>query len=57
VSGRAVRGRFTTVDVPGAAGTSAFDINNRGQIVGAAGNPEDLASAQSTDPATMGRMA
>jgi uncharacterized membrane protein len=29
------RGRFTTIDVPGAAGTSLVDINDRGQILGA----------------------
>jgi hypothetical protein len=28
------RGVFTTIDVPGAASTQAFDIDNRGQIVG-----------------------
>jgi uncharacterized membrane protein len=28
------KGRFTTIDVPGAGGTTATDINNRGQIVG-----------------------
>ena len=28
------RGRFTTIDAPGAVGTSPFDINDRGQIVG-----------------------
>ena len=28
------KGRFTTIDVPGAAATTATDINNRGQIVG-----------------------
>jgi hypothetical protein len=34
-----------------------FGINDRGQIVGAAGNPEDQASPKPTDPAPMGRMA
>ena len=29
------RGRFTTIDVPGAAGTSLVDINDRGQLLGA----------------------
>ena len=28
------RGRFTTIDAPGAVATSPFDINDRGQIVG-----------------------
>jgi hypothetical protein len=28
------KGRFTPIDVPGAGGTTATDINNRGQIVG-----------------------
>jgi hypothetical protein len=32
-------GRFTAINRPGAAATIAFDINNRGQIVGVAGNP------------------
>jgi type II secretory pathway pseudopilin PulG len=30
------RGRFTTIDAPGAVGTFVSDINNRGQIVGSA---------------------
>jgi uncharacterized membrane protein len=28
------RGRFTTIDAPGAVATTLFDINDRGQIVG-----------------------
>ena len=32
------RGRFTTIDVPGTAGTSALDINNRGQVTGLTGD-------------------
>ena len=36
---RDARGRFTTISRPGAAATVAFGINNRGQIVGLAGNP------------------
>jgi uncharacterized membrane protein len=31
---RDTRGRITTSDVPGAQGTEAYGINNRGQIVG-----------------------
>jgi hypothetical protein len=34
-----------------------FDINNRGQLVGIAVNPEDQAGAQPTDTPPMGRMA
>jgi hypothetical protein len=37
------RGRFTPINRPGAA---VFDINNRRQLVGVAGNPEDQASAR-----------
>jgi uncharacterized membrane protein len=40
------QGRFTTVDVPGAAATDAFGINDRGQIVGAIG-PAPAPQAQS----------
>ena len=29
------KGRFTTIDVPGADATTVTDINDRGQIVGA----------------------
>ena len=36
---RDTRGRFTAISRPGAVATVAFDINNRGQIVGLAGNP------------------
>ena len=32
------RGRFTTIEVPDAAGTSALDINNRGQVTGLTGD-------------------
>ena len=32
------RGRSTTIDVPGSAGTAASDINDRGDIVGATSN-------------------
>jgi hypothetical protein len=33
------RGRFTTFTIPGAVGTAAFDINNRGQIAIIAPSP------------------
>jgi hypothetical protein len=33
------RGRLTAINRPGVAATAPFDINNRGQIVGLAGNP------------------
>jgi uncharacterized membrane protein len=34
------RGRFTPVAVPGATGTLPFDVNDRGQIVGAYDDPQ-----------------
>jgi uncharacterized membrane protein len=37
------KGRFTTIDVPDAGGTTATDINNRGQIVGEYGEDPDNA--------------
>jgi hypothetical protein len=37
------RGRFTKINPPGAKGTQPQGINNRGQIVGVAPRPEDLA--------------
>ena len=33
------RGRFTTIQVPGATQTQAYAINDRGQIVGATATP------------------
>jgi uncharacterized membrane protein len=35
-----VEGDFTPIDFPGAALTAAFDINDRGQIIGAYANPD-----------------
>jgi uncharacterized membrane protein len=46
------RGRFRTLPTGAAIG-----INNRGQLVGIALNPEDLPGPPATDPAPMGRMA
>jgi hypothetical protein len=43
-------GRFTRIDVPGALGTNAAKINNRGQIVGAAQTPAATSSLQRTGP-------
>jgi hypothetical protein len=54
---RDARGRLTAINRPGKTITIAFDLNNRGQMVGIALNPEDLASSPPTDPAPMGRMA
>jgi hypothetical protein len=34
------RGRITTIDAPGAAGTSLTDINDRGQILGVRLEPD-----------------
>ena len=45
------RGRITAINRPGAAGTVAFDINNRGQIAIIAPDPPP------TDPPPMARMA
>lgn len=41
------RGTVTTIDAPGAAATTAYDINDRGEIVGA-GFP-DLLGPTSAD--------
>jgi hypothetical protein len=54
---RDARGRLTAINRPGAAGTAAFDINNRGQIVGFAPIADAAPSPQPTDPPPMGRMA
>jgi hypothetical protein len=51
------RGRLTAINRPGASVTVATDINNRGQIVGFAANPEDQASPPPTGTAPMGRKA
>ena len=34
------RGRYTTVDAPGAVGTFVTDINDRGQLLGGRGEPD-----------------
>ena len=39
------KGRFTTIDVPGAGGATATDINNRAQIVGEYGAEPDVPTA------------
>jgi hypothetical protein len=54
---REARGRSNAINRPGKSITLVFDVNNRGQIVGVALNPEDLGSPPPTDPAPMGRMA
>jgi hypothetical protein len=49
------RGRFTSIDVPGAVDTDAFGVNDRGQIVGAfrkAASPP-TPSAERAGPRTM----
>ena len=42
------RGRFTTIDAPGAAATVAFGIDNSGQIVGTYENPNPAPSPRPT---------
>jgi probable HAF family extracellular repeat protein len=43
------RGRFTPIDVPGALGTAATDINDAGTIVGLYGNPNTASDPQPGD--------
>jgi hypothetical protein len=50
---RDAKGGLTAINRPGTTVTAPFDINNRGQIVGVAGNPEDQAGAPSTGTAPM----
>jgi hypothetical protein len=40
------RGRLSRIDFPGAAGTSTFDLNDRGQIVGIYANPDAAPNGQ-----------
>ena len=48
---RDARGRFTRIDVPGAKGTNATKINNRGQIVGVYSDTSpDLGDRPDSDP-------
>ena len=54
---RHARGRLTAINRPGAAVTAAFDINDRGQIVGFAPIADAAPSPQPTHPPPMGRMA
>jgi hypothetical protein len=54
---RDASGRLTAINRPGATVTAAFDINNRSQIVGVAGNPEDQATSPPTATAPTGRIA
>jgi hypothetical protein len=53
---KGAKGPFTTIGRPGATATAPFDVNNRGQIVGIAGNPADQASTQPTDTPPIARM-
>jgi hypothetical protein len=50
-------GPVTRIDVPGALGTGAMGINDRGQIVGVYLNPKAGPSRQATGTAPTGRMA
>ena len=54
---RDARGRFTTIDLPGAAATSLIDINDRNQLVGSYENIDATPSPQPTGRMPMGRMA
>ncbi|HEX5882009.1 MAG TPA: hypothetical protein VF468_27380 [Actinomycetota bacterium] len=56
-SGATPLGRFTTIDVPGAAATQLTRINDRGQIVGLDINPKGAPSQQPTGTAPRGRIA
>ena len=52
------RGRYTTLEVPGATvETAPGGINDRGQIVGVAGNPDPAPSPPPAGTPSMGRMA
>jgi probable HAF family extracellular repeat protein len=50
-------GPVTRIDVPGALGTGAMGINDRGQVVGLYINPKAAPSPQPTDTPPMARMA
>ena len=50
-------GRFQAIDAPGAATTQLFDINDRGQVVGGAGDPENQTSPQPAGMQSMCRIA
>ena len=43
---KGVKGPFTPIDFPGAPKTAAFDINDRGQIVGGYENPDAAPDGQ-----------
>jgi YD repeat-containing protein len=53
---RDARGRFTTIDKPGAPATSLVDINDRGQLTGAYNNPNPAASPPPATAPPMARM-
>jgi YD repeat-containing protein len=54
---RDTRGRFTTIDVPGAPRNAVTGLNDRGQLVGFYENPDAAPSPPPTGRPPVGRVA